>query len=46
MRDRDPFNKVVETLGTFYIYDLENNKFEEQMNMKAFENICKKTGRF
>lgn len=46
MKGQDPFNKIVETLGSFCIYDLESSKFEEQMNMKAFGNICKKLGRF
>lgn len=40
MKQSDPFYKVVETLGEFFIYDLENVKLEEQMNMKAYENIC------
>jgi hypothetical protein len=46
MKDRDPFNKIDDVLVTSYIYDIENNKFEEQINMKEYYNMCQKTGRF
>jgi len=46
MKDRDPFYKIDDVLVTSYIYDIENSKFEEQINMKEYYNMCQKTGRF
>jgi hypothetical protein len=46
MRDRDPFSKVVETIGLYYL-DWVSGEFvwEEQINMKSLERVCS-TGRF
>jgi hypothetical protein len=46
MRDRDPFSRVVETIGMFYLDWWGGDfTFEEQINVKSLERVCS-TGRF